>query len=213
MSITPITLPTVILVALTSFMLLHIKNWRIQIISLVIQYLGVFILVYISWPLALSVTKIVAGWIASAVLGLSLLNQPGVNQANRDVMTEIVVPPVRGKIQPAMSLNVIQFLSTILILLIGFSISSVINDWFPMVKIEQIWGAMVLMGVGLLQLGFNDQTTDIIIGLLTVLSGFEILYAAIETSTLVAGLLAAIVLGIAMIGAYLNVTHLIEVDQ
>jgi hypothetical protein len=42
-----------------------------------------------------------------------------------------------------------------------------------------------------------------VLGLLTVLSGFEILYAAVETATLVAGLLAAINLGLALVGAYL----------
>ena len=41
------------------------------------------------------------------------------------------------------------------------------------------------------------------IGLLTFLSGFEILYAALENSVLVAGLLAAINLGLALVGAYL----------
>jgi hypothetical protein len=42
-----------------------------------------------------------------------------------------------------------------------------------------------------------------LLGLLTVLSGFEIVYSAVETSTLVAGLLAGVTLGIAVVGAYL----------
>jgi hypothetical protein len=41
------------------------------------------------------------------------------------------------------------------------------------------------------------------LGLLTVLGGFEIFYAAVEDSTLVTGLLAGVDLGLALLGAYL----------
>jgi hypothetical protein len=40
-------------------------------------------------------------------------------------------------------------------------------------------------------------------GLMTVLSGFEILYSTVESSVLVAALLAVINLGLALVGAYL----------
>ncbi len=55
----------------------------------------------------------------------------------------------------------------------------------------------------MLQLGFTSQSLNVALGLLTVLAGFEILYAAVEISALVAGLLAGVNLGIALIGAYL----------
>jgi len=57
--------------------------------------------------------------------------------------------------------------------------------------------------MGLLQLGLTALPLRITIGLLTVLSGFEILYAVVETSTLVSGLLAGVSLGLALVGAYL----------
>ncbi len=41
------------------------------------------------------------------------------------------------------------------------------------------------------------------LGLLTIFAGFEIMYAAVEASTLVAGLLAALNLAIALVAAYL----------
>lgn len=40
-------------------------------------------------------------------------------------------------------------------------------------------------------------------GLLTTISGFELMYAAVENSVLVAGLLAVVTLGLALVGAYL----------
>jgi hypothetical protein len=42
---------------------------------------------------------------------------------------------------------------------------------------------------------------------MTVLSGFEILYAAVEGSVLVAALLAIINLGLALVGSYLLIAE------
>jgi hypothetical protein len=65
------------------------------------------------------------------------------------------------------------------------------------------WSGLILIGMGLLQLGMTTHTIKVIIGLLTVLAGFEVFYASIESSVLVAGLLAMITIGLAAAGAYL----------
>jgi hypothetical protein len=56
--------------------------------------------------------------------------------------------------------------------------------------------------MGLLHLGISSQPFRVILGLLTILAGFEILYAAVESSTLVVALLSAVNLGLALTGAY-----------
>jgi len=43
----------------------------------------------------------------------------------------------------------------------------------------------------------------VVTSLLIAISGFEILYAVVENSTLVAGLLAIVSIGVALVGAYL----------
>jgi len=63
------------------------------------------------------------------------------------------------------------------------------------------------MGMGLLSLGFSNQGFRVSMSLLIFLAGFEILYAAVEASVLVAGLLAVVNLGIALSGAYLIVSR------
>jgi hypothetical protein len=66
----------------------------------------------------------------------------------------------------------------------------------------------------MLHLGLTTSPLRVILGLLTVLGGFEVIYAALEGSILVAGLLAAITLGLAMIGAYLiSVSSLEEAEE
>jgi hypothetical protein len=54
-----------------------------------------------------------------------------------------------------------------------------------------------------LQLGINSGVLRVIVALLTVLAGFEVLYAALEGSILVAALLAVVNLGLGLAGAYL----------
>jgi hypothetical protein len=55
----------------------------------------------------------------------------------------------------------------------------------------------------LLQLGITLHPIRVILGLLTTLTGFEILYSTIENSILVSGLLAVVTLGLALTGSYL----------
>jgi len=68
----------------------------------------------------------------------------------------------------------------------------------------------MLIGIGLLQLSLSSHLLRVIIGLLTILSGFEIIYAAVETSALVTGLLAGVNLGLALVGAYLLIAPTME---
>ena len=61
-------------------------------------------------------------------------------------------------------------------------------------------GSLLLIGMGLLHLGISAQVLRVTIGLMTVLAGFEILYATVEGSILVSALLAVINLGLALVG-------------
>ena len=68
-------------------------------------------------------------------------------------------------------------------------------------------GGLLLIGMGLLHLGVTDRILQVTIGLMTVLAGFEILYTAVESSTLVAALLAVVNLGLGLAGSYLLIAE------
>lgn len=70
-------------------------------------------------------------------------------------------------------------------------------------SVDQTLPALAILFCGFLMLGISREPFRIIIGLLTILVGFEILYGAIEQSLLVNGLLAAVFLLIAVVGSYL----------
>jgi hypothetical protein len=173
-----------ILGAVSSAMLLT-RSWRWRVSALALQYVGVFWLVALSWPTGLSSIKLVVGWMAGAILGVSRIDQ--LPSDRRRWPTEWV------------------FLGLVLVL-VFLSVSTLapsIEDWLPTVHPAQTWGGLLLIGSGLIHLGVASRGLRVIVSLLTVLSGFEILYAVVENSTLVAGLLATVTLGIALVGAYL----------
>lgn len=176
-----------ILLAVTSMSLLIERDWRWNLAALALQYVGVTVLVANQWPAGMALIKLVVGWMAGAALGLTQFGQP--------------VDPAQERSWP--SSRFFRILSGGLVILVVSTFASQGLDWLPGVPPAQVWGGLVLIGVGLLQLGMTAQPFKVVIGLQTILSGFEILYAAVESSVLVAGLLAAINLGLALVGTYL----------
>jgi hypothetical protein len=186
------TFPAVLLLALTSVMLIVNNNWRWMILLLAFQYIGVFILVAIRWPLELAVSKIVAGWMASAVLSVAIHEISSSSPLYWQV-TEKFWPSGR----------LFRLLAAGLVILTVLSISPRLAEWVEGIEEMQTVGALTLIGMGLLHLGLTAQPFRVVIGLLTILSGFEILLSAVEVSALIAGLLAFVTLGLALVGAYL----------
>ncbi|RPI32176.1 MAG: hypothetical protein EHM70_09610 [Chloroflexota bacterium] len=184
--------PAVIWVFLTSVSLLISQNWRWIVLILALQYMGVFVLTGIHWPLEMAVVKLVAGWMATIVLGIAT-GEATILQPQSWREAEYSWPSSR----------LFRLLAAGLVSLAVFSVAPKVVAWMPGVSLAQAAGGLILLGMGLLHLGLTAQPLRAAAGLLTALSGFEILYAAVESSALVAGLLAAVNLGLALVGAYL----------
>jgi hypothetical protein len=63
----------------------------------------------------------------------------------------------------------------------------------------------LLMALGLLNLGLSEEPMRAGTGLLTLMTGFEIFYAAVEPSLAIIALLAAAEFGVALAVSYLTV--------
>jgi hypothetical protein len=187
--------PAVILLVITTILLLITNNWRYSIGALGLMYLGAFFLVAESWPVDLAVIKLVSGWMAGSVLGMTSLSISARSA------------PIR-RAWPTQSVFYVLVASLVIAAVATFAPR--ILEWVPFMSAPQAWGGLILIGMGLLHLGFSTRSLRITLGLLTLLAGFEILYAVVEASTLVAGLLALINLGVALAGAYLIITPTME---
>ena len=185
----------VILVGITSIIILTNNDWRYCILALAIQYIGVFILVYASWPVEMAIAKMVAGWMSGAILGIAMISTQASGKSHD---------------KPTKYGPFFRILAAIIIIVTISSLVPNAQTWLSMINTMILWGSFLLLGLGMLQLSLTSDPLRIIIGLLTALSGFEIIYAAIETSALVTGLLAGVNLGLALVGAYLIVAPTME---
>ncbi|PKO13595.1 MAG: hypothetical protein CVU39_18270 [Chloroflexi bacterium HGW-Chloroflexi-10] len=179
----------VLLAAIAAIALFSLKNGRWNILALSLQYVAVFWLVLGVWPVGLAAAKLVSGWMAGVILG-GAIPEESVLQINQQDQKETRFRVVLG----------------LMIVLVSFVIAPGIATTIPG-PVDILIGGTVLIGIGLLQLGMTADPLRIIFGLLTVLSGFEVFYAAIENSLIVVGLLSMITLGIAFIGSFISNKH------
>ena len=177
-----------LLLLLCAAALLMSRDWRWVMGALGLQYFLAFLLVSSSWPLELAAVKLVAGWMAGAVLALTRMNLP-------------IEPEEATKRLPTSPAFLV--LSTFLVLLVVSGAAPALADWARQMSINQAWGGLILIGLGLLQVGLSGSNFRSVVGLLCLLSGFEILYAAVEASLLVAALLGVLNLGVGLAGSYL----------
>jgi len=178
----------IIFLLLTSAGLLITRDWRLGLGLLGLQYVGVFWLTSQHWPISMASIKVVTGWMAIATLGITRLNLK-----ESEGETQHFWP--QGRLFRLFTAGI----ATIIIA----TVAPRVEDIIPGIGLPVISGSLILMGLGMLHLGMTAQPFRVILGLLTVLSGFEALYAALESSILVAAMLSVVNLGLALVGAYL----------
>lgn len=182
----------VLMLALSSLGLMVSRNWRWIIVSLLIQYIGVFWIISYLWPVGLAIVKLIVGWMAAAVLGASRLT------------TDLEDDDFSG-----ISGRIFRALAAVLVWVLVFSIAEPMQYWIP-ATLPVLQAGLMLFGMGLLHLGMTTNPLRVVVGLLTVVAGFEILYASIETSILLTGLMGVVNLGLALVGSYTLLSALME---
>ncbi len=207
-------LAVAILITLTAIILLIILDWRISLITLALQYLLIFVMILPLWPLSMAAAKLIASWISAAVLGMAILGNPELNDqlslththaaASEQKEEQNQIREVPGVVFRLFSAGLVAL--TIASQLERFSL------WLPTIPPAYAWSGLLLIGFGLIKIGFTYQPFHVLVALLSALAGFEILYAILEKSVISAGLFAAINLAISLIGAYLLTAPYMEAE-
>lgn len=175
-----------VLIVITAMVILVFRDWRINATALGVQYLAVFVLVNLSWPIGMSVIKLIVGWMATAAIALTCLRQ-----TDTDTPTE-----------PTASLF-FRGLVGILVILVIFVLAPTLRDqMFPLLELVIVQGGLMLLGMSLMQLGTNSDPYLTIMSLLSLLAGFEVIHAGLELSTLLTGLLVIVNLSLSLVGVY-----------
>ncbi|GAB4530353.1 MAG: hypothetical protein Fur0018_17610 [Anaerolineales bacterium] len=176
----------VVLLVLSALGLLLARQSVQIVLALTLQYALAGGLVMQMWPPRMALIKIMAGWAAVLILYLS---------ARR--------VPLGGDLPAGPGRFLARFSAGLLALLAVFSLLPVVQDAVPGITPPVLGAAMWLMLSALMQLGFTLHPLRTAAGWLTLMTGFEIIYAAIERSILIALLLAALQMALALAGAYL----------
>jgi len=177
------------LILVTSTTMLINRDWRVSLGALALQYAAAFWLVTRHLPFVMGSAKLITGWMVVAALGMTRLGVPTAEDEKEDTFL------LRG-----------QWFRVILICIVGLVAAGTtprIEAGIPGLGLQVIAGSLVLIGAGIVHLGVTSDMLRVILSLLTLLTGFEILYAAVESSILVAGLLAVTNLGLGIVGSYL----------
>ncbi len=183
-----IQLLIMVFIILSSFSNLIIRTWRINIIVLIIQYISVFSLIATLLPPYLAAVKLLTGIMVSAVLGITLLSQKRTTKKLSLTFTSD---------QPFFFM--IGLLVIVLVVILTPGTKNILEN---SASEPIIISGLTLIGLGLLQLSVSSDPLYITIGLLTFVSGFELIYAIVEVSILLTGLLAGINLGLVTVGAW-----------
>jgi hypothetical protein len=179
----------VLLILVSSGAMLISRDWRIQLAALALQYLAAFWLITRHQPFVIGSAKLVTGWMVVAALGMTRL---GIQSTEED-QTTFVGPNNRW-----FSLVLLGIIA-----LVTAGATPEIESVIPGLGLSVIAGGLLLISTGLIHLGLTSDILRVIISLLTLVAGFEIIYAAVENSILVAGLLALTNLGLGLAGSYL----------
>lgn len=183
-----LAIPAMIAVALTAGILILLDNRRWMLATLAFQYLCAALLVGLTLPLQIAAAKLVAGLFACSIIALALANMGWPDQ------------PLQPRAIP--SSRTFRFIAFLLVLMTAIGMGR--SNWMSLPGIEPtvMYGSTILIFIGLLQLGLHEEPVRVGVGLLTTITGFEVIYNTIEPSLAVIALLAAVHLGIALVVSY-----------
>ncbi len=172
-------------VALTASGLILLERPRIELSVLALQYLFAAWLISLEVSLLLSAAKLIAGFFACGILASTWLRSPSVNPHSESDLSR--------------RFRSFQLFAVLLVVASAWGLSRTAWIDFAALSPAPRLGAHFLLLLGLLQLGLTEAPRRVGLGLLTALSGFEIIYASLEPSQAIQALLAAVNIGIALV--------------
>jgi hypothetical protein len=175
--------------AISGGLLILWNDRRLLIMTLALQYLLVTWLVSLTLPIQIAAAKLVAGLMACTILAISLVST--------DWIAREGIPRAIPFGRP------FRLIAILLVLFAAGAVGS--ENWLmlPGLKPEAILGTTFLLSLGILHLGLSEEPIRVCMGILTMMSGFEVSYSVIEPSLAVIAMLAIIHLGVALVIGYL----------
>ncbi len=167
--------------------LLLVSRFRLALVALGVQYLAMFWFTATALPLGMAAVKLLVGWMITALFA-SMATTTASGWDSEKILS--------GKL--------LRFGVMVIMWVVIYLATPFVSIWLP-VNENLLMGGLILLSGGLIQIGLSNRIMRICFGLLTLMSGFEIIYAALEPSVLVSGMLALVNIGIGLVGLSLVV--------
>ena len=185
----PITIQWIsaIIVIFTALLLVYDLEWQINSGLMGIQFFAVLFLMLVYWPVNLSGSYFIAGWVSVLILTISL------NRAAKGAVIEI---------------NFLSFekffhmLTALLVMVVIITSYDSLTHWFPSATSPLLISSLSLILLGFLGLAFAKRIEKTVYGLLTFLAGFEITFTQVDNSILMVSLICSAMLLITLVGVY-----------
>ena len=194
----PFTTLALAAVLLAGSVLVVISDWRAGIMALLVEYAATALLMTQLVIVEVALVKLIAGLLVAGILTVTAWQLNFGRPARTGVLgwqTRIQVPtalPFRLTAVIMVAVSALYVAGQPNLALPGLDAGSAVNS-----------ASYLLMALGLLNLGLTEEPLGAGLGLLTLLLGFEIFYAAVEPSLAVVALLAGTELSVALAVSYL----------
>lgn len=200
--------PAAYLVMLTAALILVVRDWRLSVLFLVLQYLLVgFLFADVLLP-HLAFMEVVVGLFVCLILYITA------RQVNWGRLPEDVTPDEAIQIRKERFVRFgtlilptdtpFRVFLALMICLAVWAISHRTDYMLPAVPEQIQIAVMALTGLGLVTLCLTSEPLMAGLGLLTFLTGFELFYSALEQSVAMLGLLGVVNLTVVLVIAYLT---------
>jgi len=207
----PLGLPFLLLL-LTGSTLVLIRDWRVSVAALVIQYLAMGTLLGQLIRGEVVVAKMLTGTFVGVILYLSARqagwqNRPTFSEDGLRALGGIRF--VGGEVFPPG--RVFRLILVLLLWVVAVSLA----QRYPIDLLSnlQVISVYWLLLVGVVLLILSENPLKVGQGLLTILMGFELWYTVAENSLLMVGLLGAVNLLLAVAVGYLGIIRGVQVEE
>ncbi len=181
--------PAVILLLVCALVNLVRRQWLINIVALAFQHFGLFLLHMTVRPLQLAFVPLLVGLMTTLILMVTLINSG-----------ELEKPRFFQRVSTGELFRIIAGL--VVIVFVTLLIPTIRREIFPASGSYILLASFGLMALSIVQMGMKSEPLYAIIGLLSFISGFWLLYASLETSALLEALFVVLNLGLGLTGAF-----------
>jgi len=185
----PINTIALYLALFGSLLILTRRQWTLNLIALTIQFLCLFPILCSFLPLQLAIIQPFTGLMVTLILYLTLINVGGIKRINLKLL------PTSGEVFRALA-------GILLLSLLRAFIPQLQPAVFPTVPNTYLFLSLSLLVLGILQLGTTREPFYLAIGILTFLTGFQLLYNQLDFSLMLEALLVAVNLLLAIVGSF-----------